>query len=316
VSQFDLVVLGDANPDLVLSGDVEPAFGQTEQLVDDSRLTIGGSGAIVACGAARLGLRVALCGVVGDDLFGGWLRDELRARGVEVRGLVSHPTLPTGLTVVLSRPDDRAILTHPGTIPELRASSVDREVLRGARHVHVSSYYLQHGLAGELPGLFDEVRALGATTSLDPNWDPDEAWNGGLERVLASTDVFLPNSAEALRISREATLDEGVRTLGHRTGLAVVKLGADGAAASDGASTTHVPALPVEPLDTTGAGDSFDAGFLAAWLEGAPLERALAIGNSCGALSTLALGGVDAQPTMDDVRRALEASGIGTTRRS
>ena len=82
-ADLDLLVLGDANPDLVLhGGDVVPAFGQAEHLVDDARLTIGGSGAILACGAARLGLRAAIAAVVGDDLFGRFVRDGLaRVRG-------------------------------------------------------------------------------------------------------------------------------------------------------------------------------------------------------------------------------------------
>ena len=143
--RFDLVILGDVNPDLVLRGDVEPEFGQAERLVDEARLTIGGSGAIVACAAARLGLAVAMCGVVGDDLFGRWIRDQLAARGVGVDGLVVDPERPTGLTVVLSRPDDRAILTHPGTISALRADAIDRALLTDARHVHVSSFFLQRG---------------------------------------------------------------------------------------------------------------------------------------------------------------------------
>ena len=141
--RVDLLILGDANPDLVLTGDVEPAFGQRERLLDGAHLTVGGSGAIVACGAARLGLRVAFCGVVGDDLFGRFMRDELDRRGVDVKGLVVEPDRSTGLTVVLARPDDRAILTHEGTIGDLRAGSIDPELLAAASHVHVASYFLQ-----------------------------------------------------------------------------------------------------------------------------------------------------------------------------
>ncbi|HEY2965257.1 MAG TPA: carbohydrate kinase family protein, partial [Actinomycetota bacterium] len=177
---FDLLVLGDANPDLVLTGDVEPRFGQTERLVDDARLTVGGSGAIAATGAARLGLRVAFCGVVGDDPFGDFLRDELERRGVDVGGLVVDVARPTGVTVVLARTNDRAILTHAGTVADLRADLIDPERLGRARHVHVSSYFLQQRLAPELPALFGRVRAGGATTSVDPNWDPSEGWDGGL----------------------------------------------------------------------------------------------------------------------------------------
>jgi len=117
---LDLLVLGDTNPDLVLhGGDVVPAFGQAEHLVDDAILTIGGSGAILACGAARLGLRVAIAAVVGDDLFGRFVRDGLAEHGVDVSGIRVDPKTPTGVTVVLSGPDDRAILTMPGTIAGL-----------------------------------------------------------------------------------------------------------------------------------------------------------------------------------------------------
>jgi len=299
--RLDLLILGDANPDLVLRGDVEPRFGQAERLVEDAHLTIGGSGAITACGAARLGLSVALCGVVGDDVFGRWMRDELGARGVRVEGLVVDPDTPTGVTVVLSKHHDRAILTHPGTIAGLSVDRIDRALLHEVRHVHVSSYFLQRRLAPDLPALFDEVRARGATTSIDPNWDPSESWNGGLAEALTRTDVFLPNSTEATSIAGEETVERAVLALARSAGLVVAKLGPDGAIAARNATVVRAGGAPANPVDTTGAGDSFDAGFLASWLEREPLERSLAVGNTCGALSTRALGGVDGQPTMDEV---------------
>jgi sugar/nucleoside kinase (ribokinase family) len=299
--RFDLLVLGDANPDLILTGDVEPAFGQVERLVEDARLTVGGSGAIVACGAARLVSRVALCGVVGDDPFGRFLRDELVARGVDVAGLIVDRRRPTGVTVVLARVDDRAILTHAGTIGDLHVERIDPALLEAARHVHVSSFFLQRRLAGELGALFDRIRARGATTSLDPNWDPTERWDAGLRDALPSIDVFLPNANEAMRIAGADRLEDAVTTLASQTALVVVKDGADGAVAATSDRIVRAPSAPVEVVDTTGSGDSFDAGFLASWLAGDPLERSLAIANACGALSARALGGVDAQPTMDEV---------------
>jgi sugar/nucleoside kinase (ribokinase family) len=303
--RFDLLVLGDVNPDLVLRGDVEPVFGQAERLVEAAHLTIGGSGAIVACGAARLGLGVTFCGVVGDDLFGRWIRDQLRTRGIGVEGLVVDAVRPTGLTVVLSKQHDRAILTHPGTISELREEHVDRALLGDTRHVHVSSYFLQRGLAPDLPRLFDDAHALGATTSVDPNWDPSETWDGGLSDVLTRTDLFLPNATEALRIAREERIDHAALSLARSAGLVVAKLGHEGAVAAHGARLVRAPGVSADPLDTTGAGDSFDAGFLASWLAAEPLERSLALGNACGSLSTRALGGVDGQPTLDEALAAI-----------
>ena len=173
MSGFDVLVLGDANPDLVLVGDeVVPAFGQAERLVDDAEMVIGGSGAIFACGAAKLGLRVAFAAVVGDDVFGRFMCDQLQAHGVNTSAVAMLPDRATGVTVVLSGREDRAMLTFPGTIGDLRRSVIDADLLRKTRHIHVSSYFLQQALIPELPALFTEAREGEATTSLDPNWDP------------------------------------------------------------------------------------------------------------------------------------------------
>src|SRR5690348_17151221 len=179
---------------------VEPVFGQVERLVDAFELTIGGSGAIVACGAARLGLRAALAGVVGDDPFGRFMVAALAERGVDTRAIVVDADAKTGLTVILSRHGDRAILTFPGTIAALSAERVDTALVARARHLHVASYFLQSSLAPGINALFEQAHAAGATTSIDPNWDPGGRWNGGLEDVLVTTDVFLPNAEEAMRI--------------------------------------------------------------------------------------------------------------------
>jgi sugar/nucleoside kinase (ribokinase family) len=309
---FDLLVLGDVNPDLVLrGGDVVPAFGQAEHLVDEAVLTVGGSGAIMACAAARLGMRVALCGVIGDDLFGRFLCEELDRRGVDTRGIVTSPARPTGVTVVLSGAGDRAILTMPGTIGELRGELIDDALLGDAQHVHVGSYFLQRALQADVPALFERVHEAGGTTSIDPNWDPTERWDGSLLDALAATDVFFPNAVEASRIARISDLGEAVSRLAAHGGLVVVKRGDLGAAAGSRSGHATVTGLSVPVADTTGAGDSFDAGFLAAWLAGEPLERALAIANACGALSTRAMGGVDGQVTWDEALAALEGDPTG-----
>lgn len=309
--EFDLLVLGDCNPDLVLRGpDLRPRFGQAERLVEEARLVVGGSGAILACGAARLGLRTALAGVVGDDLFGRFMLDALRERGVDVRGCVVRASLRTGLTVVLSEPGDRAMLTDLGAIGALRGADLDPALPRAARHVHVSAYFLQRALAAGLPELFRQVRAAGGTTSVDPNWDPAGRFDGGLHELLEQTDVLLPNAAEARRLAPSAPdVESAVVALAAAGPLVVAKLGAEGAVACDRAGRLRrAPGFRVEPEDTTGAGDSFDAGFLAAWLWGWPLERALALGCACGALSTRATGGTTAQPTLAEATRLLDGA--------
>ncbi len=306
---MDLVVLGDCNPDLILTGvEIEPKFGQAERLTEGAELTIGGSGSIVACGAARLGLRTALISVVGDDLFGRFMIDALAARGVETSGIKIDPGERTGITVILDRGHDRAILTFPGTIALLGPESIDRELLTSSRHVHVSSFFLQTALAPALPELLRDARRAGASTSIDPNWDPDEQWDGGLRALLPLTDVFLPNREEATKIAGEPDPGAAARSLARSGGLVAVKLGPDGAVAVDhDQELSEVRTLPdVHPVDAIGAGDSFDAGVLAGLLQGWSTRRALELGCACGALSTRARGGTEAQPTL---REALEALG-------
>jgi sugar/nucleoside kinase (ribokinase family) len=304
VTSFDVLVLGDLNPDLIMQGgEVVPAFGQAERLVDDARLAIGGSGGIFACGAARLGLRVAFAGVVGDDLFGRYLVGELTERGIDVGCVVADPDRPTGVTVVLSTPEDRAMLTAPGTVGDLRAEQVDAAMLASARHVHVSSYFLQRALAPGLPELLASVRRRGGTTSVDPNWDPSGRWGDEVVRLLTEVDVFLPNQMEALSLAHISELEQAVSRLRNAgAGIVVVKLDADGALAVGAGSEARHHGFRVAHVDATGAGDSFNAGFLAAWLGGESIDNALALANGCGALSTLGVGGTANQPTLDEAR--------------
>jgi sugar/nucleoside kinase (ribokinase family) len=300
----DLLVLGDCNPDLLVTGAAEPEFGQVERVVDDARLVIGGSAAIMACGAARLGLRTGLVGVVGNDFLGRFMRESVAALGVDVSGLVVDDERPTGISVVLVRGDDRAILTALGTIPALSAEAVDIESLRSARHVHVSSFFLQDRLRGELPALLGEARAAGATVSIDPNWDPLEEWHGGLLEALRRTDLLFANAEEVRRIAGEDDTGAAARKLAELGPLVVVKLGADGAVAVRGANVVRASAPRIDVVDTVGAGDSFDAGFLAGFLSGRSDEEALRLACACGALSTRAAGGTAAQPTLAEAMSA------------
>jgi len=302
--RLDLLVLGDCNPDLVLADpELVPEFGQAERLIERAELTIGGSGAIMACGAARLGLQTALAAVSGDDLFGRFMAEALTERGVELGGMIVDPALQTGLTVILSRPEDRAILTFPGAIAELRCAMVDGALLARARHVHVAAFFLQRALLDGLSELLASVKARGGTTSLDPNWDPSGEWDGGLVELLPFVDVLLPNVAEVCAIAGVGEPVDAARRLAEAGPLVVVKLGPQGAlTVRAGREEVRARAFEAESVvDAVGAGDSFDAGFLAAWLEGWDVSRALALACACGTLSMRAAGGTAAQPTRAEV---------------
>ncbi|MBI5951074.1 MAG: carbohydrate kinase family protein [Chloroflexi bacterium] len=301
---FDLLVAGEINPDLILSGNVIPEFGQVEKLVDSASLAIGSSSAIFACGAARLGLKVAFIGVCSDDVFGRFMLDEMQKRGVDISNVIVRPDGQTGLSVILNDHADRAILTYLGLMVELQASEIPDSLLSQARHLHVASYFLQTKLQPDLPNLFRRARSLGLTTSLDTNYDPSEKWLG-FDELLSVTNVFLPNETEAKSLTAAENVDEAAIRLGRKVEVAAIKLGAAGALGVTSSQKTKTDSIPVKVVDTVGAGDSFDAGFIYGYLQGWPLEKSLRLGVVCGGLSTRQTGGTNGQPTLNEALELL-----------
>ncbi len=300
-SRFDILVAGEINPDLILTGDVKPEFDQVEKLVDSAVLTVGSSSAIFACGAARLGLKVAFIGVCGDDVFGRFMLDEMQERHVDVNNVIVREG-QTGLSVILVSGADRAILTHTGLIAALKAADISDDLLCQARHLHVASYFLQTNLQPGLFGLFQRARQLGLTTSLDTNYDPSEKWVG-VNELLSVTNVFLPNKKEAISLVGTADIEIAADRLGQRVETLAVKLGAEGAIGVHASQKVKVASIPVKVVDTVGAGDSFNAGFLYGYLHHWDLAKSLRLACVCGSLSSQKSGGTDAQPMLDEAMK-------------
>jgi sugar/nucleoside kinase (ribokinase family) len=304
-TRFDLIVAGEINPDLILTGNVQPQFGQVEKLVDSAQLTIGSSAVIFACGAARLGLRVTFVGVCGDDVFGRFMLNEMQQRNIDTSGVIIDSRGKTGLSVILARGSDRAILTHLGLMSALKPSDIPITLVQQARHFHIGSYFLQTQLQTGLPALFRDARKLGLTTSLDTNYDPSEEWVG-FDELLSFTNVFFPNEREALSLSGEKNRDLAVKRLSTKVETLALKLGPDGALGARDDQMIQVPSLPVKVADTVGAGDSFDAGFIYGYLNNWNLKNSLKLGCACGSLSTREHGGTDGQPDLDEAMQRLQ----------
>ena len=226
----EVLVVGDANPDLVLTGDVVPRFGQAEQDVE-AAVTLGGSGAIAAAGLARLGVGVAIAAAVGDDDLGRLIEAKLDERGVAT-GALQRSARPTGLSVHLLRGGDRAILTSAGAIGDLDVAAACAAIGPGVRHVHLSSVYLVPSLLTDGRRVLDAARAAGATVSVDTNYDPTEAF--AAPDWLRAADVILPNAAEARALTGHDDVAAAARDLAAEGATVAVKLGADGALAVAG----------------------------------------------------------------------------------
>ena len=302
-----VLVVGDANPDLVLRGDVVPRFGQAEQLLDDASLLVGGSASITAHGLARLGRPVSLVAAVGDDQFGAFLTGRLAEAGVDVGHVAVRPDLPTGLTVVLSRGDDRAMLTLTGALDSLTEADLARRARGPAGPAGCDTCTWVRcsccpRWAALLPAFLARARTRGLTTSLDTNDDPTGRWEG-VDALLPHLDVLLPNRAEAVALGHDPDPRRAAAALARRGPLTVVKDGAAGAfaVAPDG-TVTEVAGRAVRAVDTTGAGDTFDAAFLDAWLDAVPLAEALTRAADAGAHSVGFVGGTAGQPDRGPAR--------------
>jgi sugar/nucleoside kinase (ribokinase family) len=308
-----VVVIGELNVDMVATGLAGPPRMGAEVLAADFELALGSASAIFACGVAKLGHDVTFISQVGRDDFGDFCLDELRAAGVPTVHVSRGRGVKTGVTVSLSTRRDRALVTYPGAIATFNYGQLKMALLEGQRHLHMTSYFLQSGLRPAFPQIFREARRRGLTTSFDPNSDPEHVWGEEINEALAQTDVLFLNETEARSLTRSRGAHAALKILGRSVPCAVIKLGPKGAIAIRDGEVASAPGLKVEALDTTGAGDSFAAGFVSTYLRGGSLADCLRAGNACGALSTLKAGGTAGQPDGRALKKFLGAPRAAVT---
>lgn len=291
---FDLAIAGELNLDLIMYG--LPLVMETERdlLGTGFQSTLGSSSAILAHNAATLGLRVQFAGLAGDDDFGQISLSRLQQAGVETSGVILDNTISTGVTILLPHGPVRHSLTYLGSIAALTVEQLNVDRLAQARHFHLSSLYLQTGLHPGIVDLLRQLKAAGLSFSLDTNDDPQNVWGPPLQEILPLVDLFMPSESEICRMAGGVDLDEAVKRLGEKVPTIVVKRGRQGCRVKHHDEIFDLAGVTVTPVDTIGAGDSFDAGFLCAWLRGLDLATCARAGNITGALSTQAVGGTEA----------------------
>jgi len=302
-----ILVIGELNVDIVATGlRSMPDIG-SETLAEKCELTLGSASAIFAAGMAKLGHRVTFFSHVGQDYFGDFCLRILKQSGVSTRHVTRKADEKTGVTIALSGKRDRALVTYAGAIATFKADSINETVMSSQDHVHLTSYYLQTALRPSFAQLLRQAKASGLTTSFDPNSDPSDKWSRNITAVLKYTDVLLVNELEAMKLTRSKTLNGALKTLGAKVHCAVIKRGDRGATAIQNDEVFNDPGFRISAIDTTGAGDSFDAGFMSAYLRKAPLAECLRIGNACGALSAMSVGGTAGQPRQQELQQFIRA---------
>lgn len=295
-----ILVVGDLFLDLVMSG--FPAWPPTlgeEQFADSLFREAGGGAAITACGLAKLGAAVGVAGAVGDD--GQWLIERLARCGVHTSAIHRSVREPTAITVSISSAADRTFLTYMGAnreLPGLLQELPERTEFAQVRHVHLACAPAYSALQD----LLRRFSAHGASLSMDVGWHPEWLSDSCSRDSLRMLDIFFPNEKEAALMTGETQpqkiLEAFRRMQFERVAL---KLGKKGAALLHHGDIMFCEPIAVQSVDTTGAGDCFDAGFLFAWLRGDSPEACLRAGTICGALSTRAPGGIDGFPTLAEL---------------
>jgi len=308
--QLDIAIAGEINLDLILYGLPAQMPVERELLASDFQVTLGSSSAILAHNLSVLGAKVGFITRTGPDELGKIALERLAESGADVSRCLGSSKHSTGVTVLLHHGKERHILTYMGTMSELTVADLDMDYLKSARHFHLSSLFLQQGLWPGLPDLFRELKAAGLTLSLDTNDDPEDKWGGVMDELLDLVDILLPNDAEICRIAHRETLGESLAALAPRIPCIAVKCGAQGSIVQMGKQLFKAEPVTVTPVDTIGAGDSYNSGFLAAWLRGLPPESCARAGNITGALSTLRPGGTESFRDKALVREFLSTNGF------
>lgn len=307
MKKLDILVVGELNVDLILTGVPSlPELGK-EKIAKGMNFTMGSASAIFANNISKLGMKVGFVGKLGNDYFGKFMLQNLKERDIDVSHVVVKDGLKTGITVSLSFPEGYAMVTYGGAMQDLTIKDIDLNYLKESKHMHLSSYFLQPGMRKDCSELFKLSKKFGLTTSFDPGWDPAEKWSKVIFGILPYVDVFLPNEQEALMITRCSNVKTALDKLGEYSENVVIKQGSKGALAKEGKRKINTNAFKVKVVDTTGAGDSFNAGYLYKYLNGANIEDRLTFGSACGAIVTTKLGGTTSFPNLREIQKFISS---------
>ncbi|WP_417359164.1 carbohydrate kinase family protein [Galbibacter sp.] len=303
----ELLVIGELNVDLILNQiDGFPKIG-TEILANKMNLTLGSSSAIMAANASAIGVDTYFCGLIGTDDFGSFILNSLESKGVGTEFIQKTSEHQSGITVVMSYEQDRANVTYCGAMEALTYAKIPWGDLKGFKHLHLSNFFIQKGIRQDIVKIFEKAKSLGLTTSLDLQWDPDNLWDFDYKNCLKFVDIFMPNEAELMALTKKKNLDQALEVIAPYANTSVIKQGDKGSlAVANGTRISAAAFTNDNPIDTIGAGDSFNSGFIKKYIDGSSLEDCLHYGNLMGALSTTAAGGTAAFSNLDAIKETLK----------
>jgi len=306
---FDVICLGIMVAD-VLARPVKrlPARG-TLDVVERMELHTGGCAVNTGIALAKLGVRTAVMGKVGEDGFGDYIINTLHRYHIDTAGVLRDHVANTSATMVMIGPDgERSFIHYLGANAELRAADIDLALAARGRILHIAGHNLMSKFDGaDAATILQAARQRGVATSLDTAWYSTGRWFSLIEPCLPHIDYFVPSFEEASRIAGRSDPAEVARFfLDYGMKLVALKMGDQGCYVTDGHEAVRLPAYPVTPVDTTGAGDAFAAGFLAGIIQGWDLERTARFANAVGAMCVTAIGATSGVKSLDETMAFLQ----------
>jgi len=293
--------------DILVRPVVEPADWAGTTLVESIAQSLGGNGANTSYTLGMLGIPVRLLSMAGADPFGEFVRATLRKAGVDTTG-VRQSVASTSTTVVLvNGRGDRRFLHLLGAAAEIdfAPDEFEQELRAGISHYHLATPFSLTRMRRRWPELLRRARAQGVSTSLDTQWDSLGRWMEDLAPCLPYVDVLFVNEDEAKMLAGSADPPRVAQALQERGAHTIVlKRGAQGCAVfTDDGAEHEMPGFPVPVVDTTGAGDCFAGGYLAALARGKSHAEAARFANAVGALTVQKLGAVDGLRSWDETEQ-------------
>lgn len=299
---YDVIVVGSYSVDLIFSGMREfPQLGK--DVISTGFQMTPGEAYISAVSLHRLGVKVGWAADFGNDEFSLSALQSAREEGIDESLFVFHDRPYRRISAAASYPEDRAFLTYYDPEPQIPAA-IPALTKASARILFIPGLYSGPFLnIGKRLISVKKMKIVMDGNSSEGNIYDYSRDCKAIRKAINSVDVFLPNASEARRMTGEMDLRTALGKLGELCPLVVIKDGSNGSLALSEGKLTQIPAIKVDPVDTTGAGDNFNAGFLCAWLDGKPIDLCLKWGNVVGGLSTTAVGGTSRKISFEEVDR-------------
>lgn len=295
--KFDILCAGLATFDTLLAPVSEKLMSIDGTMAETVVTSSGGDAVNTAISLAKLKVKVCISALVGEDPFADIIKRDLESAGVHTDGLRRDPAVVTNSPIVLVAPDGNRhiIRTAKGGNRSFSRSHIDDALLKETKHLHIASINMLPKLDGQpLAALFADAHRMGVTTSMDASFDKEERWMERIEGVLPYCDIFIPSMQEACNYAHSCDLDEITRCFSQFPLMYFgVKLGEKGVYVTDFHEKYYLPSFyKWKPVDTTGAGDAFFAGFLAGYIKGYNLCSCAALGSAQSA-SVLRMAGAN-----------------------